>query len=406
MKSAILSALFALIIGSFWVLGSLQEPVFYHMVGRAYHPQVNVISFLLILPFLLTYLFFLGHVRKHRLFIACVGFYALFFGVSSVLLSHPSIGLANTALDAHRLLGWCIYAVTKTYGSVLVTIFWSFATSLTSMSDAKRTFPLIFFCGQLGSLGGSSLVRWGAGCGMPLLYGIAVACMVLIMVLIEYLHTHFPLVRSVEAPSRSGMWEGLRLLISRAQLRGIFVVSTAFLIITAFVDYQMHFLAHASYPTVEAFAVFKGWYGQIVNLFTLIFSLGITKVLLAGLGVRGALLLYPAITGFLVTLVFFYPTFWPLVCAMVLLRGLSFALNNPAKEMLYINQGSDVRFKTKGWIDMIGYRLAFAFGSQLTYLFSGSFADVVLYGALVSFGVIGVWLHSIGVIFSGEKEVG
>jgi hypothetical protein len=48
--SLLLSSLFFCIVGTFWLLGSLQEPIFYHLVGRQYHPQVNVLAFVCIMP--------------------------------------------------------------------------------------------------------------------------------------------------------------------------------------------------------------------------------------------------------------------------------------------------------------------------------------------------------------------
>jgi len=395
LKTGLLSLLFSLIIGSFWILGSLQEPVFYHMVGREFHPQVNVISFFIIFPFLLGYLFFLGKISKYRLFLTCVAFYACFFSVSALLLLHPSLGLANDVADKGRLLGWALYAVTKTYGSILVTIFWSFATSLSSLEEAKKSFPWIFFCGQVGSLIGSSLVRYSATQGAPFLFGCAVACMVGIMFLITALHRYYPLKRTVDAPFYTSVFEGVRLLMVSSYLKHVFVVSTAFLVVTAFVDYQMHYLAHATYTTLDTFTAFKGWYGQVVNLFTLLFSLLATRPLLRLLGLHATLLLYPLVTIALIALVFFSPTLFLLVFAMVLLRGLSFALNNPAKEMLYIGQSSDVRFKAKSWIDMVGYRIMFAIGSQMICFVHGSFEDIVLYSTVFSLGVVGVWLYSV-----------
>ena len=87
------------------------------------------------------------------------------------------------------------------------------------------------------------------------------------------------------------------------------------------------------------------------------------------------------------------PTLWPIFIAMVVIRALAFGLNNPTKEIVYIPESADVRFKAKSWIDMIGYRASFAFGSQLTALFKHSFELLVPAGALISIGVLGVWIY-------------
>ena len=51
---------------------------------------------------------------------------------------------------------------------------------------------------------------------------------------------------------------------------------------------------------------------------------------------------------------------------MVLTKGLSYALNNPAKEMMYIPTSKAVKYKAKSWIDLFGGRAAKAAGSSVT----------------------------------------
>ena len=50
---------------------------------------------------------------------------------------------------------------------------------------------------------------------------------------------------------------------------------------------------------------------------------------------------------------------------MVTLKGLSYALNNPCKEVMYIPTSKDAKFKTKSFIDMFGSRSAKMSGAQI-----------------------------------------
>ena len=392
-KHGALAALFFLIIGSFWLLGSLQEPIFYHLVGRQYHPQVNMIAFFAIVPLMFAYLAALQRWGATRVFVGASLLYAAFFTGAAVLLQHPTIGFANTQPDASRLLGWVVYAIIKTYGSVLVTLFWTFATSITTIEEAKITFPAIFAFAQLGSMGGSHLACHAAEWGISALLFVAVGAMVLMAWLFYVVQQRYVSVRLPRTPtSVKELFSGAKLLLQRPHLRHIFVISTAFLVITAFYDYQMHALAHAAYPTVESFAWFKGMYGKVVNGFTLLFALGGTQTLLQLFGVRWCLLLYPLLTAGAVAMMWQWPTLWIVAGGMVLLRGLSFALNNPAKEILYIPETPEVRFKVKSWIDMIGYRLMWALGSGLTDLVKEPVALAVAASGAMSLGVLAVWL--------------
>jgi AAA family ATP:ADP antiporter len=51
---------------------------------------------------------------------------------------------------------------------------------------------------------------------------------------------------------------------------------------------------------------------------------------------------------------------------------MSYALNNPCKEMLYQPTSSSVKFKCKSWIDTFGARGCKATGSLVTNAFANS----------------------------------
>ncbi len=69
------------------------------------------------------------------------------------------------------------------------------------------------------------------------------------------------------------------------------------------------------------------------------------------------------------------------------MKGMSYALNNPTKEILYQMTSTTIKFKCKSWIDTFGQRSAKATGSLVTNAFASSVADLVTYGSLV--GIVG-----------------
>jgi len=398
-KNTLLSFLFFLIVGAFWLLGSLQVPLFYHIVGSYYHPRVNIITFLCVTPLMLLYIYLLERVNKMRLFVGIALFYVCFFVIAGLFLLHPVIGLANVHADPWRLLGWVIYAGIQTYGTLLVSMFWALATSITDVKAAKKSFPVIIVCAQFGPLIGSTLARSAQSYGIPTLMFIGAMAIGVVAALFYYLQEKYVPVRNIKThQSRFGVIEGLTLIFSRSYLRGVLIISTGFLVITALLDYQMHLLAHVHYTNIEQFTWFKGIYGQCVIGFTLLFSLFGTNALLRWFGVRVCLVLYPLITAVCVTLIAVHPSLWVLFGSMILLRGLAFALNTPTKEIVYIPEDADVRFKARSWIDMFGYRGAFALGSELTDLFKSSFGLLVLASTVISYGVILIWLYSAWVV--------
>jgi AAA family ATP:ADP antiporter len=70
---------------------------------------------------------------------------------------------------------------------------------------------------------------------------------------------------------------------------------------------------------------------------------------------------------------------------------MSYALNNPTKEILYQQTSSSIKFKCKSWIDTFGQRGSKAAGSLITNSFANSVADLANYGSLTGV-VISVFL--------------
>jgi AAA family ATP:ADP antiporter len=400
-RSVLLAVLFFCIVGTFWLLGSLQEPIFYHLVGREYHPQVNVLAFVCIMPMLLWSLAAINRFQPQRVLAGAALLYMVFFGCAAVLLGVPGIGLPGATPAVSNILGWAFFAVVKTYGSLMVTLFWTYATSIVSVDDAKRIFPFVTVCAQLGSLGGATLARVGAGWGIPILVWIAVLGMsgivvsVWALVRLEGESSEIARVpRETQGiASLAGMYQGLVLLASRPYLRGILAVSTAYLVITAFFDYQLHFLAHQQYPLLEDFTWFKGVYGQLVNAATCVLALWGTGWFLRVFGVALCLLLYPLVTAVCVTAAWLYPTLGVVAGVMVVMRALSIGFNNPTKEIVYIPESQEVRFRAKGWIDVVGYRGAFALGSQITVWIAQPQSVFVAASTVISYGVIALWVY-------------
>lgn len=64
-----------------------------------------------------------------QLFYVFGTFYGCLFLGIAFMLNHPTIGLANQTEDPSRILGWVSYCGIESFGSVMVSLFWSFAVS-------------------------------------------------------------------------------------------------------------------------------------------------------------------------------------------------------------------------------------------------------------------------------------
>lgn len=63
---------------------------------------------------------------------------------------------------------------------------------------------------------------------------------------------------------------------------------------------------------------------------------------------------------------------------MMIVKGMSYALNNPCKEILYQVTSNSVKFKCKSWIDTMGQRGCKAAGSVITNAFANSLGDLLM----------------------------
>lgn len=66
-------------------------------------------------------------------------------------------------------------------------------------------------------------------------------------------------------------------------------------------------------------------------------------------------------------------------------QGLTYALNEPCKEILYLPTSDAVKFKAKGWIDVFGSRCLKGIGSFVTLTSRGNSRTLTTYGGLTSF---------------------
>ena len=76
-------------------------------------------------------------------------------------------------------------------------------------------------------------------------------------------------------------------------------------------------------------------------------------------------------------LVWLYPDLWMVFSVMMFIKAMSYALNNPTKEILYQMTSTAIKFKCKSWIDTFGQRSSKAAGSLITNAFADNLIGLV-----------------------------
>ncbi len=436
-KFGLLSIAFFFTIGAYWMLRLLKDTVFFKIAfpeslgwaphqGGLFQPIAKTWSVVVVIALVFIYSKLVDLFEKHKLFYIICSFYGLIFSsIAGLLLYRDFYGDVAIGRTAMAGLGWVSYFAIESFGSIVVALFWSFVASITDSDSAKRGYPFIVAGAQIGSIGGSALTMFAEQLGgIWRLFALSSIFVFTIMAIIYYFMLTTPadqLIGNVKAAETAkkkegfieGFVSGITLLFTRSYLIGIFVVSTFYEVVGTIVDYQMKRQASAlpEFATETGFAKFMGMFGVASNGLAFLMALLGTSYLIKRFGLTFCLLVYPLCLGGAMTLLYMFfklgapsasALLWATFGVMMIAKGLSYAVNNPTKEMMYIPTSKDAKFKAKGWTDMFGGRLAKAGGSQITDAFKHNLTDLMSYGTAVGLGLITVW--STVALFVGRKN--
>ena len=378
------------IMGGYVLLCTLKVSVFDAFVGLKHQPVAKMWSLLVIFFLLMIYNYLVDALPRHQLFYVIGIFYTMLFLAITIGLNHSMYGMDGT--HPAKFLGWLSFFAIESYGSLAVTLFWSFLNSVYTIKGAKETYGYIIAVSQVGSIIGPALVANNRYLGgIPPVFAVGSICPLLAAgVMFAYMRKYGfsdmenKQVNSVENGKKTGIFEGLRLFVRYPYVSGIFAISCLFEITSTIMDYEMLTLAREVYTNKEDFAAFSGRYGVFVNIFTLVFALGGSKFLFKTFRLRGILVSFPVCVLATVVLIYVCPTLNIALGGMIFVSALSYAINNPAKEMLYSVTTTDIKFKSKSWIDAFGGRFAKASGSGFNNAFNASTDMLLTYGSIVS----------------------
>lgn len=429
-KFTLLSTVFLLIIGSYWMLRILKDTIFLggiafpEGVGRINQPLAKMYSVVVVFFAIMVYSKLVDKFKKQTLFYILCSFYSiLFLGMTAVLVVYEVFpGVLTTEYRA--IFGWSSYFAIESFGSILVALFWSYMASTTTTVSAKRGYPIIVTSGQIGAIGGSLLNLFAPnliGDKIWPIFLVATAFIVGVIFVVKKIVATVPdelMVGNPEAATTvkrkvgffEGLFNGLWIIVSRPYIFGILIISTFYEIVATIVDYQMKAQASILYDKTGLLK-FMASFGVCVNSLAFLMALLGTGYLMKRFGLRFCLLFYPVTLSCVLVALYSYFNFgaptstqllWATFGAMVIAKSLSYAVNNPTKEMMYIPTSKDAKFKAKGFIDSFGGRLSKMAGSGVNNLFKHNLTELMAYGTLLSFGLIGVW--AIAAVFVGIKN--
>lgn len=417
-KFSLLSLAFFFTVGGYWLLKTLKDGFFFNVVGGEFQPYAKMLSLVVISVLVVVYSKLVDMFHRHQLFYIIGSFYAVFFTLFTICISFPFGEPGSFYFSFIKFLAWTSYVLIESFGSIMIALFWSFVASTTDAASAKRGYFLIIAGAQLGAIAGPFLAWNAKTLGLPLLFSIATLCIFALMLVIRRFRMVMPeeeLIggkQDLPPEKKTGFFRGLKLVTTRPYLFGVFLLVAFYEIVTTIVDYQMKMQAQAlpEYSTREGLTSFMGMFGMSTNILAFVIALFGTGYLIKKFGIRISLLVFPSAIGVAIAVLYgfirldfltSYHMLWLTFAVVVIAKGLSYALNNPAKEVMYIPTSRDAKFKAKGWIDMFGARGAKAMGSGFNEFLKRTPVALLHYGTILSLGIVGVWV--VVAFFVGNK---
>jgi AAA family ATP:ADP antiporter len=310
--------------------------------------------------------------------------------------------LAFRLLPGHGgvALGYVFYIWLSVFNLFVVSVFWGLMSDLWSEGQGQRLFGFMATGGTLGAMAGAALTAaltkgtalggWKLKVDPLTLLLLSMLTLELAVQCVRRLADRFHLGDAAHGPREPGpgVLEGLRLLGTSRYLQLIAAYLLLFTITSTFLYLQQGAIVERAFTgtaaRTAAFARIDFW----VNALSLMTQVFLTGRLIRALGIPLVLGLLPALSLAGFGALWLWPTFGVLALVQVLRRGLHYAVDRPARELIYIPLGPEERYKAKPFIDTFVYRIGDLLGAWAPALFAAM--AVPIGGAALACS--GLWL--------------
>jgi AAA family ATP:ADP antiporter len=257
------------------------------------------------------------------------------------------------------------------YNLFVVSVFWSVVTDVFTSEQARRLFGFVAAGGSAGAIAGPALALGLVGAvGIPGLVLLSAALLEVAARCAGRVGRVAPAAPRVEGAARTSgaplggtIASGVAPVFRSSYLRGIAVHVVLFALASTFLYLaQARIVAGALGESARRTQLFAG-VDLAVSAAQLATQALATGRLLTGLGVGAALSVVPGLTGFGFAAVAAFPSVWAVGAFQIVRRATHFAVERPAREVLYTVVSREERYKSKAFIDTVVYRAADAAGA-------------------------------------------
>ncbi|MCK4651073.1 hypothetical protein KAT08_02740 [Candidatus Babeliales bacterium] len=389
-KLILLCFSFFFITGTYAILRPLKASVFLGMVGKEYQPLTKIISIIILIPCMLLYAKLVNKLKRYQVVYFFLILYIIGLILVAIGLSHPTLGLKNTNTNINRILGWIFYLFTDLYSPLVVSTFWAFANSISTIDFAKKNYGKIVAFSRIGGIL-TALISWFIMQISQISYDISIpylliSCSLFLTITYfcisqiikkipnKYLHGYEAVYKAEKEKLKrkntpNGLFSGLKFIITKPYIFGIFWLVYIYDAISVIIDYQMQVLISVKTNNgVQQMSSFMFLYTAAFHILTLFFAFFGTSIVLKKIGVKFSILIMPIATILLMTFLLCNTSLYSVFIIMILFRAIHYGFNAPVREILYIPTTKDIKFKSKAWIDSFGKSLSKTSGSTFNLL--------------------------------------
>jgi ATP:ADP antiporter, AAA family len=320
------------------------------------------------------------------------------FFAANILLFAAALWLAGPGQTVW--VGRIFFIWISVYNLFVVSVFWQLNVDLFSPEQGKRLFGFVAAGATMGAIVGAaitaSLARYVSP--TPLLIGAALLLEVAVFAvgrlarLSPALHRHpqaDPRETAAERPVGGSIVAGISHALRSPYLLNVGGFLLLYAITSTFLYFQQAAIVSHSFADRGAQTQFFATIDLSVNMLTLVVQLFLTGRIILRLGVSLSLAILPALTMIGFGTLALAPTLGVIAVFQVLRRAGDYAIARPTREVLFTVLPREDRYKSKGFIDTVVYRLGDQVGAWSVVLLGGLGSRGA---ALVAIGFAALWL--------------
>ena len=370
---------YTLILASIYVLKPARNALFLDQLGIAQLPYVLILVALIGGGISSLYSKLMGSARLNR----------LIPGTFVALLAHLVIFRYAFAVSG----GWIYYLFyiwVNLYGVLAVSLIWLLANAAFNAREARRLFGFIGTGGIAGAVLGGLFTGWAAN---------DLGTENLLLVSAGLIAASTGLVCTVPGGSLSvkASTEGgaLRAVMSSALLTRIAGMGALVAVVAVVADIQFNEIVDAAFESKDEKTAFFGHFFAYLNGFSLAFQLLVTPWILKRFGVGCALFFLPVSMALGAVGVLLMAGLWGGIAVKVGDVGFRHAIHKAAVEVLFLPVPSELKSRSKVFIDTTIDNLATGLGALLVLILQAGFGVLYPHLSLLSLGLVAAWLWNL-----------